>query len=424
MGSSDGKILNDPVHGFISIPCGLPRRIVDHPHFQRLRRIQQLGITQLVYPGAVHTRFQHAIGAMHLMQVALEALHLKGHQLTGAERTAALAAILLHDIGHGPYSHCLEGQLLPGTGHEHVGLRIMQRINQELGGELDEAIAIFTHQHPKTFLHQLLSGQLDVDRMDYLLRDSFFTGVVEGRIPGERLIKMLRVADNQLAVEIKGLYSVESFLLARRVMYWQVYLHKTVVAAELLLKSVIGRARALTQSGHHVLPQGPLARLLARPATHAEAIDDEALNDFLDLNDSDIDVAIKQWTQHDDPTLQQLSHRLLHRQLPRLLYSDSPIEPSRVEELRQQYTRLHPDLPQELIGTLIRSGMAQNSAYNSHAGAIQLIDQQGHLASLPQLSRIISEHYLQQRDTRYYLLAPKEILPTPPPSSALEALSH
>lgn len=406
------KIVNDPVHGFITIPGGLPRRILEHQFFQRLRHIRQLGLSDLVYPGATHTRFQHALGAMHLMQQAINALRLKGQSISPENETAALAAILLHDIGHGPFSHCLEGLLLPGYSHERLSLALMQRINSETQGALDETIDIFTNRHREPFLHQLVSGQLDTDRLDYLLRDSFYTGVVEGRVPSERLLKMMQVRDGKLVIEVKGIYSVESFLLARRVMYWQVYLHKTVVTAEKLLQALLARARYLAAQGNTPECSNNLQQLLALPTGYKPSSNPEdntlLLDHFLALDDSDILTAIKSWCYGHDATLSHLAQRLRSRNLPRLTFTNEPLDTNTLLELRDAYRMQNPDTPPELVETLIQSGQAYNQAYNSHDAPLQLVTPQGDLLNLTDISRVLTPDFLQKQDTRPYFLVPKE----------------
>lgn len=407
------KLVNDPVHGFITIPAGIPRCIIDHPIFQRLRYIRQLGLTHLVYPGAQHTRYQHALGAMHLMQLALATLRQKGHSISYSEEEAALAAILLHDAGHGPFSHCLEGHLLGPWQHEAVSLELMRMLNREMGGLLDEAIAIFTDQHPKRFLHQLISGQLDVDRMDYLLRDSFFSGVVEGRIPDSRLLKMLEIHEGNLVLEIKGIYSVENFLLARRVMYWQVYLHKTVVTADLLLRALIDRAHEICQEGGELPASPALLHLLQNAQPGDERIETSHLTDllahFLNIDDSDVQQAIKLWCNHPDYTLRHLAKSLQFRQLPRLTFIEKPLAKNKLEELRQLYLNAHPDTPIPLLHTMVQSGQAHNQAYNPTQAQILLITPQRETIQITQVSRIITPKFLENQDTRPYVLMPKEL---------------
>jgi len=325
------KIINDPVHGFIEISHPLILKLIDHPYFQRLRRIHQLGLTFYVYPGAIHTRFLHALGAYHLTQRALNTLHSKGVQLTKEEMLATLIAILLHDIGHGPFSHALEHLLLHDS-HENLTQTIMLLLNDQFHGQLQLAIAIFQDQYEKHFLHQLISSQMDMDRLDYLIRDSFFTGVVEGIIGTDRLIQTLHVVDNQIVIEEKGLYSVEKFVIARRLMYWQVYLHKTALAAERMLAFLIRRVRELIQqdrSPNFLPPQ--LAALLTLDPSHIP--DSESIHLYCQLDDYDILYAVKMWSQEADPILHDLSQRLLNRNLFKLYFTD---DEERMEQMRQR----------------------------------------------------------------------------------------
>jgi len=300
------KIINDPVHGFVNIPSGLILEIIEHPYFQRLRDIKQLGLTSLVYPGATHSRLLHALGAMHLMRDAILNLRSKGTEIDNSEEEAALSAILLHDVGHGPFSHTLEKNILKGISHEEISLAMLKAMNKEMGGRLDVAIEIFTGTYHKYFLHQLVSSQLDVDRLDYLCRDSFFSGVAEGMIGHERILKMLRVYDNHLVVEEKGIYSVEKFLISRRLMYWQVYLHKTVIAAEQLLIQILRRARELSCDSF-ILPGSPaISYFLANSFRKEDLNNRELIDRFALLDDTDIMSAIKQWQFIEDKILSEL----------------------------------------------------------------------------------------------------------------------
>jgi HD superfamily phosphohydrolase len=310
------KILNDPVYGFITIQHALTFDLLDHPHMQRLRRISQLGLSHLVYPGAVHNRFHHAIGAMHLMQEAISVLRSKGVEINEVESEGACAAILLHDIGHGPFSHALEHSIVTGVNHEDISVLIMNRLNEEMHGALDTAIAIFNDHHPKRFLHQLISSQLDMDRLDYLSRDSFYSGVAEGRVGSERIIKMLSVEDGQLVVEEKGIYSIEKFVMARRLMYWQVYLHRTVLCAEFMLMSALKRAKHVAQTDATLFCTPALHIFLHESLDKARFMADPSILDrFCQLDDSDILCALKAWQHHSDPILSDLSRRIINRDL-------------------------------------------------------------------------------------------------------------
>ncbi len=328
------KILNDPVYGFITIQHELSFDLMDHPHVQRLRRISQLGLSNLVYPGAVHNRFHHAIGALHLMQEAIAVLRAKGTEISDSEAEGACAAILLHDIGHGPFSHALEHSIVKGVHHEDISTLIMARLNDELNGALDTAIAIFNDHHPKKFLHQLVSSQLDMDRMDYLARDSFYSGVAEGKIGSERIIKMLDVNNNELVVEEKGIYSIEKFLMARRLMYWQVYLHRTVLCAEFMLMSALRRAKELAQSGKEVFTTPALSTFIHESLDRTKFFADDAILDqFCELDDSDVLCSLKVWQHHEDFVLREFSRRIIHRDLFRIELRPDAFDARETEQL-------------------------------------------------------------------------------------------
>ncbi|HAI00813.1 MAG TPA: phosphohydrolase, partial [Flavobacteriales bacterium] len=319
------KILNDPVYGFVTLRHARALDLMDHRYMQRLRRISQLGLSHLVYPGAVHNRFHHAVGCMHLMQEAIESLRNKGVDISEAEAEGACLAILLHDVGHGPFSHALEHSIVQGVHHEDVSALIMGRLNEEFGGALDLAIEIFNDHHPKKFLHQLVSSQLDMDRLDYLARDSFYSGVTEGKVGSERILKMLDVVDGQLVVEEKAIYSIEKFVVARRLMYWQVYLHRTVLSAEHMLMLVLRRAKHLARQGVDVFASPALSLFLHDDLDRAKFLADPVvLERFCELDDSDIFVAMKAWRHHDDKVLSMLSTRLLDRGLFRIELRPEP----------------------------------------------------------------------------------------------------
>lgn len=324
------KIINDPVFGFINLPSGFLNDIFQHRYLQRLTRIKQLGLSSYVYPGAQHTRFHHTTGAMYLMMEAVQHLRAKGNDISDEEAEGVIAAILLHDIGHGPFSHVLENSLLTGIFHENVSLRMMEQMNREFDGKLELAIQIFKDEYPKRFLHQLVSGNLDMDRLDYLRRDSFFTGVTEGNIGSARIIKMLNVQNDRLVVEAKGIYSIENFLLSRRLMYWQVYLHKTSLAAEKMLQNLLNRARDLTQEGIQVKASNPLAYFLSGKQKNGK-MDEESLRRFEFLDDTDIWSAIKEWQHHNDFVLSTLSNGLLQRKLFKIEMSNEWPDPTRME---------------------------------------------------------------------------------------------
>lgn len=366
------KIINDPIYGFIIIESPLLLKIIDHPYFQRLRRISQTALTYLVYPGATHTRFHHALGAMHLTQKAIEILRRKGVEITWTEEEATLAAILLHDIGHGPFSHTLEHTLLP-VRHEDLSLLIMEKLNIEFEYALSTAIRIFRDQYPKRFLHQLVSGQLDMDRLDYLRRDSFYTGVHEGMVNSERLITMLHVHENELVIESKGIYSVEKFLIARRLMYWQVYLHKTVLSAEFLLQKIFERARQRYREGYKIQAGRSLEALLRKDLSIDMLRNDPVwLSIFLSLDDTDIWSAIKQWYYDPDPVLRSLCIRLLDRNLLKIKLIDKEISPDYVTKLRRM-VRAALALSDGEEEYLVFAGKVENKAYDQSQKSIKLL---------------------------------------------------
>ena len=320
-----GKIINDPVFGFINIPKGLIMEVVTHPMVQRLHRIKQLGLSSMVYPGAQHTRFQHSLGAFFLMTEAIHSLRGKGVEITDHEAESVKIAILLHDVGHGPFSHVLENTIVSGVHHEEISLLLMEKMNRELGGRLNLAIRIYKDEYEKRFLHQLVSSQLDMDRLDYLRRDSFYTGVTEGNIGSARIIKMLDVKDDHLVVESKGIYSIENFLTARRLMYWQVYLHKTSVASEKMLINTLTRAKELARAGEELYVSPALRYFLYNDITRESFFSDErCLNTFIQLDDNDIWCALKAWTMHDDKVLSTLSNGLVNRRLFKVEVSAKP----------------------------------------------------------------------------------------------------
>jgi len=327
------KILNDPIYGFVTLRHSFTIDILDHPYVQRLRRISQLGLSHLVYPGAVHNRFQHAVGSLFLMQEALDVLRAKGVEITKEEDEAACFAILLHDIGHGPFSHALEHSIVKSVHHEDISAMIMDRLNQDFEGKLTLAIKIFKNEYSKKFLHQLVSSQLDMDRLDYLARDSFYSGVTEGKVGSERIIKMLSVSNDQLVVEEKGIYSVEKFIVARRLMYWQVYLHRTVISAEHMLTLVLRRAKHLAQSGIEIFATPALSRFLNNDFDKKSFISTPNIIDsFCELDDSDIFSAMKAWRHHSDRVLSSLSARLLDRKLFRIELRPHPFTREEVKE--------------------------------------------------------------------------------------------
>lgn len=378
------KIVNDPVYGFITIPDELIFDLIQHPWFQRLRRIQQLGLSNLVYPSAVHTRFQHTLGAVHLMGLALEVLRSKGIDITDEEKQAASIAILLHDIGHGPFSHALENILVP-LHHEQVSDLMMKALCHSVDDRIRLALEIFNDQHPKRYLHQLVSGQLDVDRLDYLNRDSFFTGVAEGVIGYDRIIKMLNVKDGLLAIEEKGIYSIEKFIISRRLMYWQVYLHKTVVSAEQMLIQIIRRAKELAQSGESLFATPALQYFLMR--SELDLYESSAwLPHFVLLDDSDVYSAIKVWQSHPDTTLSLLCRHLMNRILFKVEFQKSMFTPSQKEEKRKRVSQNLLNHKEAIPNYFLLENSTSNSAYSKQTGPIWILLKSGELRDIAEAS--------------------------------------
>lgn len=401
------KIINDPVHGFINIPGGIILEIIQHPLFQRLKEIKQLGLTSLVYPGACHTRLNHALGAMHLMNEAVNVLRLKGVNIYEEEQEQAMVAILLHDVGHGPFSHALEHNILKGVSHEEITLALMKSINREMGGRITMAIDIFTGDYYRKFLHQLVSSQLDVDRLDYLRRDSFFSGVAEGMIGHERIIKMMNVKDDSLVIEEKGIYSVEKFLISRRLMYWQVYLHKTVIAAEQLLVEILSRARELKTEGA-VIPGSPsLLYFLDKKIEKSSLSDNEVLNRFAALDDSDVMSAIKQWRYADDRTLSILCRMLVERRLPAILLSKDPFDGITFEDkIRELIDR--GGLSEREARYFVKTGEVQNRGYDREEENIQILSKIGATGDIYEISDMLSAKAFSQITKKYFLCTPKK----------------
>lgn len=401
------KIINDPVYGFITIHHGIFFDLIEHPYVQRLRRIKQVGMSHYVYPGAIHTRFHHALGALHLTQLAIKELRSKGHEITDEEELGVGVAILLHDIGHGPYSHSLERCLVKGVSHEFLSELIMQKLNLEMGGKLDTAISIFKDEYPKRFLHQLVSSQLDMDRMDYLKRDSFFTGVQEGTIAFDRIIHMLEVCDDRLVVEAKGIYSVEKFLVARRLMYWQVYLHKTVVCAEQILIKILERAKELAHQGVELFATPALHFFLYQDYSKDDfAGNDEILRQFLLLDDYDVFASIKVWASHTDKVLSTLCSGLVNRRLFKIKMSSEHVKKEDLLALRQQAQKEYSLSPEE-AAYFVFEGSTSNSAYNMEQSTIDILHKDGRLEDVAQASDQLNIKYLSQPVTKYYLCYPK-----------------
>ncbi len=404
------KIINDPIYGFINIPNEFVFDVIQHPYFQRLRRIKQLGLSDLVYPGAVHTRFSHALGAMHLMSDALQTLEYKGHPISAEEYESALLAILLHDIGHGPFSHALEYSIVENIAHEKISMLYMENLNQYFGGKLSMALQIFKDEYPKKFLHQLVSSQLDVDRLDYLSRDSFFTGVSEGIVGTQRIIKMLDVVDDKLVVEKKGIYSIENFLNSRRIMYWQVYLHKTVLVAEHLLMNILIRAKALVQSGQALFCSPSLQFFLSQNFSEDDFCKSPyALSQFALLDDYDILGATKVWAaQSEDPILKDLSQRLIDRRLLKIEFSDQPFSQHRVEKIKNASMRAF-SLSEEQSRFYVFTDMTSNYLYNQSEESISIRSKSGKIQDLSAVSDQLSASKLKKLETKHFLCYPKEI---------------
>ncbi|MBK9420863.1 MAG: HD domain-containing protein [Flavobacteriales bacterium] len=400
------KILNDPIYGFITVPHPLLLRLIDHPWFQRLRYIKQLGLSHLVYPGALHTRFHHALGAMHLMGLAIESLRGKGHVITEEEALGAHIAILLHDIGHGPFSHALEHSLVEGIGHEDVGALVMAKLNEEFDGALDLGISIFHDRHPKHMLHQLVSGQLDMDRMDYLNRDSFYTGVSEGVIGGDRIIKMLQVVEDRLVVEEKAIYSIEKFIVARRLMYWQVYLHKTVVACEQMLVQTLCRAKALGLEGVPLFGSPALLGFLNHRRDRASFNEPGVLEDFMRLDDHDIMGAVKVWADHPDAVLARLASDLLARTTLRIRLRNEPWPEAHVARIRKDVAQ-QLKITEQDAGLFVLTGRLENNAYDNSDGGILLLFKDGRLVDIAQASDNLGIAAMSGAVEKHYLAFPR-----------------
>ena len=414
------KIINDPVFGFLSLPNELIYDVLQHPYVQRLNRIRQLGLSYLVYPGAMHSRFGHSLGAMHLMQEAISSLRAKGVEITEQEATSAMIAILLHDIGHGPFSHVLEHTLVDGVTHEDISLLMMERINEDLavtgyglqvtGKPLDMAIAIFKNEYPKHFLHQLISSQLDVDRMDYLCRDSFFTGVQEGRVASERLLKMLDVRNDKLVVQIKGIYSVEKFLVARRLMYWQVYLHKTSVAAEQHLIKILSRAKELARQSQEsgvksqeLFCSPALRYFLYQPVTFDMfSPNSEALEQYALLDDNDVLCAIKAWISCEDKVLSALSKSFINRQLFRGELLTEPLTAEQKQALNKEYAGALGITEQE-AEYLWSEHVSTSNTYSEKADSIDILYSDGTIRDISEASEILDLEALTRKPKKMYL---------------------
>ncbi|MBN1107652.1 MAG: HD domain-containing protein [Bacteroidales bacterium] len=407
------KIINDPVYGFIGIPGDFIFDIIEHQWFQRLRHIKQLGLTSFVYPGAVHSRFQHCLGALYLMDQAVRTLRSKKIDISPEEEEAAFIAILLHDAGHGPFSHALEHSIIEGINHEDLSLLLMRLMNESFSGKLDLAIRIFSGSYERRFFHELISGQMDMDRLDYLRRDSFFTGVIEGSVGSDRIIRMLNVVDDRLVVDEKGIYSVEKFLVARRLMYWQVYMHKTVLASEHLLVNILKRARELSLSGKELYATPALKFFLRNRIGPVDLLRENIFtpsiiaSQFTKLDDSDIFVAAKYWCDDSDKVLSDLSTRLIKRNLFAIELQNEPFDSARVNELKKRVTLL-PGISPELAAYYVFTDSISNLAYAPEAPEVKILLKSGESSNIAEVSDMFEQRYLQERITKYFLCYPKE----------------
>jgi len=407
------KILNDPVHGFIHIPTGVPHDLVEHPFFQRLRRIKQLGMTYLVFPGAIHTRFQHVLGATYLTHTAIESLRSKGTEISDEESVAVKTAVLLHDIGHGPFSHALEYSIVDGITHEKISELFMDRLNAQFHGGLNMAIQIFKNEYHKPFLNQLVSSQLDMDRLDYLRRDSFFTGVTEGAIGSSRIIKMLDVCDGNLAVEAKGIYSIEKFLIARRLMYWQVYLHKTSLAAEEMLVRILKRAKYLADRGEDLFATPALRYFLYNKVgldqfeCREKILEGkDALEVFAELDDNDIMVSLKVWSDHSDKVLSYLCRCMKDRKLFRIEIEKRPFSKDYVADIRKK-VKANLDCSNHDLDYIVIKGSITNNAYSRDDDRINILFKDGSQQDIGEASDMLNISVLSKTVKKYYLCYPK-----------------
>jgi HD superfamily phosphohydrolase len=396
------KIINDPIYGFITINHEILFDCIQLPEFQRLRRIKQLGLTHLVYPGAMHTRFHHALGAMHLMQLAIDSLKSKNVQISEDEEIGVLLAILLHDIGHGPFSHSLENSIFNDVHHEDLSSVLMQQINRKMDSKLQLAIQIFEDKYKRKFLHQLVSSQLDMDRLDYLRRDSFYTGVSEGMVGIERIIQMLNVKDDKLIVDEKGIYSVEKFLMARRFMYWQVYLHKTSIAADQILVMILKRANFLVKQGETLFASPFLQYFLKNNCTKADLQNTEVIETFCNLDDNDIICAIKVWKNHEDTILRKLCTMLIDRTLPKVEISNKPFDEEYIQE-KKQTTAKRLSIDEKDTSYFVITGSMSNSAYNKDGNTLKIGLKNGSLKELSETSEIYNLSSEQRPQIKYFM---------------------
>ncbi len=402
------KIFNDPIYGFISIPNALVYDLIQHPYFQRLRRISQMGLSYLVYPGANHTRFHHALGCMHIMQKSVDVLRFKGVSISSEEESALYIAILLHDIGHGPFSHAMEKSIVEDVNHEAISSLFMNQLNLEFKGQLSLAIKVFRGDYHRKFMLQLISSQLDMDRMDYLKRDSFYSGVAEGNINSERLIQMMNVVDDVLVIEEKGIYSVEKFLMSRRLMYWQVYLHKTSLVAELILTKVLKRAKELTQKGIVLPCSEPLFFFMQHKIT-AQTFNSKNLELFSQLDDFDIISALKSWQKQDDFILSSLSKMIINRDLLKIKVSDAKSSKEELKLLKEIFASKH-NISLEETSYFIFKGKIKNQAYSIEAEPIRILKKDKTIADVVEASDQLNLKSLSKLVTKYYICFPKQLV--------------
>ncbi len=408
------KIINDPVYGFINIPGEIIFDLIEHPWFQRLRNIKQLGLTSFVYPGANHSRFQHALGALHLMDLAVATLRRRGVQISEEEEEATLIAILLHDIGHGPFSHALESSLIDGINHEDLSLLLMKRLNQQFSGRLSLAIEIFRGTYRRKFLHELVSGQMDMDRLDYLKRDSFFTGVIEGAVGSDRIIRMLNVVDDSLVIDEKGIYSLEKFLIARRLMFWQVYMHKTVISSENLLVKILRRAKEIALGGDDVYATPALRFFLYNYISRTDLGDygsfppDHVAAVFTRLDDSDILVSARYWGDSSDPVLAALADRLIRRDLFAVELQSDPFPAGKMEELKLMAGNLL-NIDPGSADYFVFTGTISNLMYASESPEVRILLKNGSTAAISAVSDMFEHQLLSERVTKHFLCYPKEL---------------
>ena len=407
------KIINDPVYGFISIPGDFVFDIIEHPWFQRLRNIRQLGLTSFVYPGATHTRFQHALGALHLMDQSIQTLRGKNVKISPDEEEATFIAILLHDSGHGPFSHALENSIISGISHEELSLLLMGKLNETFHGKLTLAIEIFRGKYKRKFLHELIAGQVDMDRLDYLRRDSFFTGVIEGSVGSDRIIRMLNVVDDRLVIDEKGIYSLEKFIIARRLMYWQVYMHKTVLSSESLLVNVLKRAKELASSGEDLYATPALRFFLYNEIGPSDLNEKGVFTpgqiaaNFTRLDDNDILVSAKYWADHSDVILANLSRRLMQRDLLAIELQNEPFPEKRVNDLKKLTVGLL-NISEELTKYFVFTGNVSNLAYAPDSPDVKILNKSGRITEISSVSDMFDHRFLSERIIKYFLCYPKE----------------